>query len=561
MLGAPLLQHCNHLMRRLVIYFLLLAGTLVFAWPFLWMASTSVKLDRELFGDRVRFWPQRPVPQTRSPYIDTVRFGGVRGPAFERARPMIEAAVAALNYHWPSGVDSEIARRETARGLFVRLNTIIPHERWNLADEVLRNIIAQSIDLALVNETVAGLRRAFCVGQLRARSYDLQEDELVPPESAAGAWTVGGSGRAELTQAGTAAEPFAELKYDLSAGDTIVLRQNFKTSFPIERLHRVRMSLRYDDTWHALTLYIEKNGALYRAERTLESSDHNWVVNNWQERGPDDQPNKTRTWTLLSEIDHGPQYLSGPNDLGVRLELQRSNAWQAWWPKIRRNYRLTFDYIPFWRYVSTSVFLVILNVFGTLLSCSLVAYSFARLQWPGRTVAFALLLATMMIPPQVTMIPQFMIVQKLGWYNTLFPLWVPSFFATAFFVFLMRQFLKGVPRDLEDAARLDGCGFLRIYWHIMLPLVKPVLAAIAILTFLATWNEFMTPLIYLSDQRLYPLSFGLYAFQIEVAQPGNATGMGMLMAGSLLMTLPVIVIFFFTQRYFLRGVTLTGMKG
>jgi multiple sugar transport system permease protein len=167
----------------------------------------------------------------------------------------------------------------------------------------------------------------------------------------------------------------------------------------------------------------------------------------------------------------------------------------------------------------------------------------------------------MMIPPQVTMIPQFLLFQKLGWYNTLKPLWVMSFFANAFGVFLLRQFLKGIPRDLEDAARLDGCGFFRIYWHIMLPLVKPTLAAIAIFTFLATWNEFMMPLIYISDQRLYPLSFGLYAFQVQALQPGTSAGIGMLMAGSLLMTLPVIAIFFFAQRYFLQGVTLTGIKG
>jgi multiple sugar transport system permease protein len=196
-----------------------------------------------------------------------------------------------------------------------------------------------------------------------------------------------------------------------------------------------------------------------------------------------------------------------------------------------------------------------------LFSCSLVAYSFALLRWLGRASAFAILLGTMMIPPQVTMIPQFLIFQKLGWYNTLKPLWVMSFFATAFSVFLIRQFMKGVPRDLEDAARLDGCGFLRIYWHIILQLIKPALAVVAIFSFLATWNEFMGPLIYLSDQRLYPLAFGLYAFQIQSLQPGTSAGVGMLMAGSLLMTLPVIAIFFFAQRYFLQGITLTGIKG
>src|SRR5438270_12168687 len=121
----------------------------------------------------------------------------------------------------------------------------------------------------------------------------------------------------------------------------------------------------------------------------------------------------------------------------------------------------------------------------------------------------------MMIPAQVTMIPQFLIMQKLGSYNTLKPLWVMSFFGSAFSIFLLRQFLKGIPHDLEDAARLDGCGFLRIYWHIMLPLVKPTLSAVAIFTFLSTWNEFMMPLIYFSDQRFYPLSFWLYVLLIQ----------------------------------------------
>jgi len=304
---------------------------------------------------------------------------------------------------------------------------------------------------------------------------------------------------------------------------------------------------------------MEKEGKRYVAVRTSPLSDHEWVVNTWQEPGPDDRPTKVKSWILLKP--RGAVQTGEPNELKITLQLERASQLGAWWAKIQRNYRLTFDQIPFWRYVGTSLFLVILNLVGTLLSCSLVAYSFARLRWPGRDVCFALLLATMMIPAQVTMIPQFLIMQKLGWYNTLQPLWILSFAAPAFYVFLMRQFLKGIPQDLEDAARLDGCGFLRIYWHIMLPLVRPTLAAIAVFTFLATWNEFMMPLIYLADQRLYPLSFGLYAFQVQVTNPGTAKGMGMVMAAALLMTLPVIAMFFFAQRYFLRGVTLTGMKG
>jgi len=199
---------------------------------------------------------------------------------------------------------------------------------------------------------------------------------------------------------------------------------------------------------------------------------------------------------------------------------------------------------------------VLVNVTLTVFACSLIAYAFARLQWPGRDFCFLLMLATLMIPGQVTMIPHFLIWKYLGAYNSLTPLWLGHAFGSAFFVFLLRQFLKGIPRDLEDAARIDGCGTLRIYWHLMLPLMKPSLAAIAIFTFMGTWNDFMGPLIYLADQRLYPLAFGLYAFSVQVGNNPALT-----MAGSLLMTLPVIIIFFFAQKYFIQGVTLTGMKG
>ena len=228
----------------------------------------------------------------------------------------------------------------------------------------------------------------------------------------------------------------------------------------------------------------------------------------------------------------------------------------AWANKIRLNYDRTMDHIPFGRYLRVSLFLVIANIVFTLAFSSIVAYAFSRLNWPGRDFCFMLMLATMMIPGQVTMIPHFLIWKSVGAYNTLTPLWLGAAFGNAFFIFLLRQFMKGIPRDLEDAARIDGCGFIRIYWHVILPLVKPSLAAIAIFTFMGTWNDFMGPLLYVADQRLYSLAFGLYAFSVQVGNNPTLT-----MAGSLLMTVPVIVIFFFAQKYFIQGVTLTGMKG
>ena len=551
----------NSKARSFFIYAALVAGAVIFSWPFVWMAATSAKLERELFRDRPQTMPQPPRPRLQSPYVDDRVFADVDGPRMEEAVAIIKEQLISRNYSWPTDLGRDELVAQTARGIYHRLVMTLPSNDWKATTTALRDQIARNISQPLIDDIVSQLRRVFCVGQLRVRAENLDEQELVTREEAATSWKVSGSGSAQLLPStATGTDSYAELHYDLSGGNVVRLTRVFTTSFPVVHLQRIQLYLRNDDTWHAINLLVEKNGIRYRAEHPVDDADSNWVVDTWQDPGPDDRLDKIRTWTLMRPIGSGPQFLSGANQLKVTLELSRRNLAQAWAAKILHNYRLTFDYIPFWRYVKTSFFLVVLNLIGTLFSCSIVAYSFARLRWPGRTAAFSLLLATMMIPPQVTMIPQFLIFQKLGWYNTLRPLWVTSFFASAFSVFLLRQFMKNVPRELEDAARLDGCGFLRIYWHIVLPLSKPALAVVAILSFLATWNDFMGPLIYLSDQRLYPLSFGLYAFQIQSLQPGTSAGIGMLMAGSLLLTLPIVIVFLFAQRYFLEGVTLTGIK-
>jgi multiple sugar transport system permease protein len=238
------------------------------------------------------------------------------------------------------------------------------------------------------------------------------------------------------------------------------------------------------------------------------------------------------------------------------VELQRTSQAQAWWGKLALNYIITAQYIPFPRYLATTLYLILLNVFLTLFSCSIVAYSVSRLVWPGRDFVFLLMLATMMVPAQVTMIPGFLIWKSLGCYNSLVPLWLGAGFAGAFNVFLLRQFMKGIPRDVEDAARIDGCGILRVYWHIIVPLVKPTMAAIALFTIIGGWNDFKGPLLFIADQRLYSLAFGLYAFSVQVANNPAQT-----MAASVLMTMPVILLFFFAQKHFISGITLTGLKG
>jgi multiple sugar transport system permease protein len=210
----------------------------------------------------------------------------------------------------------------------------------------------------------------------------------------------------------------------------------------------------------------------------------------------------------------------------------------------------------FWLYAGNTLFLCVLNVVGTVLSSALAAYGFSRVEWRGRDKVFLLLLATMMIPFPVIMVPVYSLFKSLGWIGTFQPLWVPAFLAGAFNVFLLRQFFLGLPRDISEAARIDGCGELRIFFTIILPLAKPALLVVALFQFMATWNDFLGPLIFLVNQDQFTLALGLQSFQ---SQQGG-TPWNYLMAASTLVVLPVLVLFFFTQRTFVQGIAATGGK-
>ncbi|MFH0793041.1 MAG: carbohydrate ABC transporter permease [bacterium] len=219
------------------------------------------------------------------------------------------------------------------------------------------------------------------------------------------------------------------------------------------------------------------------------------------------------------------------------------------------NYAEVGQYIPVGLYFRNTIYVTLMSVVGTVFSCSLVAFGFSRLKWPGRDLVFLFVMSTMMLPVQVTLVPLFIIFGKLGWVNSFKPLWVPTFFGAAFFIFLLRQFFLTLPRDLEEAAKIDGCGYFRIFWEVMLPLIKPALAAVILFQFLWAWNDFQGPLVYLHDRSLLTLSLGLQAFRhIHNAQ------WALMLAAATMMTAPVIVVFFAAQRYFLEGITLTGLK-
>ena len=220
------------------------------------------------------------------------------------------------------------------------------------------------------------------------------------------------------------------------------------------------------------------------------------------------------------------------------------------------NFGLALKAAPFARYALNTLIIVVFGTIGTLLSCTLVAYGFARFRAPGMNWLFLLLLATVMLPPQVTLIPTFILFTRIHWYDTLYPLIVPTFFANAWDVFLLRQFFMSLPRELDEAAIIDGCSYWCILWKIIVPQSFPALATVAIFTMLYAWNDFYEPLIYLQSPEHWTLALGLQGFNALYAKQGH-----LLMAASLMMVVPPVLIFFFAQRLFIQGVVVSGIKG
>lgn len=225
------------------------------------------------------------------------------------------------------------------------------------------------------------------------------------------------------------------------------------------------------------------------------------------------------------------------------------------------NYLRALTRLPFHLYFWNTIQITALSMIGQLLTASLCAFGFARLRFPGRDLWFLVLLSTIMLPGQVTLIPTFLIFRYLGWVDTFNPLIVPYWFGGgAFSIFLLRQFISTVPLDLDDAAKIDGCSFFRIYWNIILPLIKPALATVAIFAFLHHWNDFFLPIIYINTKAKWTLSLALNFLRFADVG-GFYTYIEMLMAATVVVMMPPLLVFFFAQKYFIQGIVFTGVKG
>ena len=220
------------------------------------------------------------------------------------------------------------------------------------------------------------------------------------------------------------------------------------------------------------------------------------------------------------------------------------------------NFINMFSSIPFFKYLKNTMIIVVCNIVGSLLSCSLVAYGFARLRWPGRDKVFILVLITMILPYQVTLVPLFLMFTKMKWIGTFLPLTVTCFFGNPFFIFLLREFFTGIPQDISEAARIDGAGEFTIFSRLVIPMAKPALTTVAIFAFIRSWNDFLGPLVFLGKDELYTLS--LAASMLKSNLDPNWS---LLLALGAVMILPVLILFFVMQKYFIQGIAMSGIKG
>ncbi len=583
--------------ERVVTHLALLAGSLLFLLPFVWMIATSFKVPREMVRENLRLLPRAPAPQWNTPHLDTGEFepprkpGGVPRTVWQAAQPLVDEAVTQRLADWqpqtpgppdnppPGTVPASKLQEAMHAGLYDLFDRRMRDEARGAAQRHAREAGLANPDspppdspavdagvqalLAEVHRLMSeeDLQRVFnetyrriCLGDVRVRTDEYEFAALHTGDE----WEVL-EGNAELVRRWDSTPDVQEARIRFGEQDRSVrfqLAAGPEPGFDPATVDRVFISYRSDASWAQLEFEVYRDGLRYRAPTSVSLSERDWVEQELRWPEVRENPLARRLHLTLEQAGPAPE---GAPEFAVILTVRKSTPLYAWWAKGIQNYWQSFREVPYARYLATSFSLAILNIVLAIFSCTLVAYGFARLQWPGRDLCFVLLLATMMLPPQVTMIPTFLIVRWVGWYDTLIPLWILSAFGVPFFIFLLRQFFKTIPSDLEDAARIDGCGFLAVYWHVMLPLVKPVIATIAIFTFMASWNNFMGPLIYVNDDRLFPLAMGLFRFNLIIESIGG--NIGLIMAASFMMILPVVILFFFLQRYFVQGIALTGTKG
>lgn len=552
-------------MKRIILHSVLIFGSIIFSLPFFWLVLTTFKGADELVGGPVL--PRVPYKVLNSPYIGYMVYPEIEKPLkleqsrWNELKPRLEEKIWESTY----GILGREKFRESNKFLFVRnekelrqemiegiwqtIAVRLPESIWLEKDDEIMSALAKSINLKSSEYIFKQIFKGFVLKNAILEDNELNVIKLKPKDGWIGDSTLTFT---ELPQGSLVLYDFGKNKCDKEiTGEFRLPLSEFKS------LGKIMISFDVDSSFHKLFFEIKtKDGTFFTKDPFVMDALKETAVTLCMGKPKNLDPGDIVM--EKSPVKENAQIADG--EVKLKIILKKSSFNYAVFSKFTKSYRDAMKPLAgnttIADFTFNSIFLAIINIIGQVFSCTLIAYAFARIKWPGRDFCFILLLATMMLPGQVTMIPLFAIFAKMGWYDTLKPLWAPSFFGQAFFIFLLRQFFMTIPRELDDAAKIDGCTHFGIYSKILLPQMKPALATITIFTFMGSWNNFMGPLIYLSSLELYPLALGLSFFRDT-----QGSFWGLLMAASTLMIIPIIIIFFFAQKYFIQGTTLTGMKG
>lgn len=549
-----------------IAYPLLVAAAICTMVPLLWLVSSSFKNAEEIFAVPIRWLPKLPPRVNTSPYVVTdvypkiKRHKHIDKDRWNALQPELENVLRKKVQTYMEGNpqigDSKVSQElltEMTEGVWQQTVVPIPIEIWNESTSAIVTRVEKAILLETLKTIWDNIYR-----QLAFETIEIEDDEFRRYKIDNAEWDSKTDTTRQIIDS-TESTPIAYLNNDFSVNNEAILTATVQSPVPIDQIRRIILPVHGDASYHHLSLEIRSNATTYQATRpyVLDSALREDTM--WRIHGiPGElETSQITLQQLVSKQELTTSIVSPPdheNRLVLTLTIHRPPYLSIVWNKLTSNYRKLWQAVPFNRYFINSVFIATASTLLALFFCSLGGFAFAKYQFRGKTILFGIMLASMMVPFQVLLVPLFGLMYDIGWLNSYNAIIFP-FSVGAFGVFLMRQFIVTIPSELLDAARLDGCSEFAIYYRIVLPIIKPALGALTIYTFLSSWNGYLWPLIVLRDEAKYTLPIGL-ANLIGIYRQDY----GMLMAGTLLSLLPIVILFLAMQREFVQGITLGSVK-
>ena len=544
-------------------YLLLVGAAFCTMIPLLWLLTSSFKTASEIFAVPIQWFPSFPPRVASSPYIVENAYPKIEKPmtvdetVWETLQPELTEAIwtetqthIAANAQLSNYVPSEELQTEITEGLWQQLVASLPDEVWSGTTTSIVTAVQDTIIPEAVDTIWSSVYREVAVGTLQIEALDFNRTPIEVMVWAAKAGT--------RIRPSDDAQTAASLSYDFQDDNTTYMTATVVSPIPIDQIRRITLPVRGDASYHRLSLVASvSNGTTYQPTRPFVLESALWKDAVWRLHGIPGELESSHITMQQVETSHTVQSTieaGAENQLFLQLTIHQPAYLSIVWDKFTSNYRNLWKTVPYNRYFVNSVFIATASTLLTLFFCSLGGYAFAKYQFRGQKILFGILLASMMVPFQVLLVPLFGLMYDIGWLNSYKAIIIP-FSVGAFGVFLMRQFIVTIPSELLDAARIDGCSEFGIYYRIVLPIIKPALGALTIYSFLGSWNGYLWPLIILRDEVKYTLPIGL----------ANLVGIyrqdyGMLMAGTLLSLMPIVILFLAMQREFVQGITLGGVK-